>query len=93
MRILRAIVESTPNLMAIAVVDLSHRRSIEAKPVSEALRRLDSGGSSESPCRANWCCAPAGYVRRIHPHKSSPEDRQGIATRPRRGSLWAMAPA
>ena len=42
MRILRAIVESTPNLVAIAVVDLSHRRSIGAKPVSDAAR-LDPG--------------------------------------------------
>ena len=35
MRILRAIVEPTTNLLAIGVADLSHRRRIGAKPVSD----------------------------------------------------------
>ena len=44
MRILRAIVESTPNVVTIAVVDLSRRRSRGAKSVTvAALRRLDPG--------------------------------------------------
>ena len=68
----------------------------EQKPATDAaLRRLDPGGSSigNPPVEPIGVVRRECYERRILPHRAFPRGRRGIATRPRRGSLSAMAPA